>query len=384
MSAGRPREVVLIGAGHAHVHVLEDFAAHPVPGSRVKVVADTPIAVYSGMVPGLVAGQYRPRDLEIDVRALARRARADVIIARATGIDTSNSRITLQDQSPVHYDIACFDIGSTVVGLDLPGIREHALPTRPIGLFARRVDEIVERARRHDQDTPFQVVVIGGGAGGVELAFTLQRRLASEGNGWVDVALLEKGSRILFGYPESLVRRVYRRAEARGIRIRCNRQVVAAEKEAVTLGDGERLPCQALIWVTGAVSEPIFTESGLPTDDRGFVRIRSTLQVEDHDDLFAVGDCATLIDYPQTPKAGVYAVRQGPIVSDNIRALLTGAPLRPYKPQSDFLTLLNLGDGTALGTKWGRSMEGAWVMKLKDFLDRRFMRRFQVAESGGP
>ncbi len=301
MSAGRPREVVLIGAGHAHVHVLEGFAAHPVPGSCLKVVADTPISVYSGMVPGFVAGQYRPQDLQIDVRALARRARAEVIVARATGIDTSNSRIALQDNSPVHYDIACFDIGSTVVGLDLPGIREHALPTRPIGLFVRRVDEIAERARRHDQGTPFQVVVIGGGAGGVELAFTLQRRLASEGNGQVDVALLEKGARILSGYPESLVRRVYRRAEARGIRIRCNRHVVAAAKETVMLADGEQLPCHALIWVTGAVSQPIFTESGLPTDDRGFVRIRSTLQVENHDDLFAVGDCATLIDYPRTP-----------------------------------------------------------------------------------
>ena len=125
MSAGRPREVVLIGGGHAHVHVLEGFAAHPVPGSCLKVVADTSIAVYSGMVPGFVAGQYRTQDLQIDVRALARRARAEVIVARATGIDTSRCRIALQDNSPVHYDIACFDIGSTAVPL--------ADETRPSG-----------------------------------------------------------------------------------------------------------------------------------------------------------------------------------------------------------------------------------------------------------
>jgi selenide,water dikinase len=313
----RPREVVLVGGGHAHVQVLRAFAADPLPNSRLTVLVDRPVALYSGMVPGFVAGQYRADELEIDVRPLARLARARFVETRAVRIDAANRRIEGEDQPPVRYDVASFNIGSTVPGLDVPGIREHALPARPIGVFVERVDEIVARARRHEPGTPFQVVVIGGGAGGVELAFTFHERLRREAEAQVRVSLVESGSRILAGYPTSLIRRVERRSAARGIAIHCNREVIAA-------------------------------------------------------------DCATLIDHPKTPKAGVYAVREGPYIATNIRASLAGRRLRAYRPQGDFLTLLNLGDGTALGTKWGRSFAGRWVMALKDRIDRRFMRRFQV------
>jgi NADH dehydrogenase FAD-containing subunit len=138
------------------------------------------------------------------------------------------------------------------------------------------------------------------------------------------------------------------------------------------------VPFDLLLWVTGATSQPLFRDSGLPVDARGFVLVRSTLQVQGHDNLFAAGDCATLIDHRALAKAGVYAVREGPYLIANLLAFLEGRPLRPYVPQSDFLTLMNLGDGTAVGTKWGISFHGRWVMRLKDWIDRRFVRRFQV------
>jgi len=143
--------------------------------------------------------------------------------------------------------------------------------------------------------------------------------------------------------------------------------------------DDRSWPFDVLLWVTGAAGPALLRDSALPTDARGFVGTRSTLQVEGFDDLLAVGDCATLEAYPDTPKAGVYAVRQGPVLARNLRALLQGEPLESYRPQSDFLTLLNLGDGTALGTKKGISFEGRWVMRWKDWIDRRFMARFQLA-----
>ena len=381
MDGERTRELVLVGGGHAHVHVLEGFAVDPPPDVRVTLVVDTPISVYSGMVPGFVAGQYTRSDLQIDLRPLARRAGVEVVTTRAVGIETTERRILLHDADPIGYDIACFDIGSTVAGLDLPGVREHALPTRPIGRLVERVDELLGRARAHDGESPFRVIVVGAGAGGVELAFTVQHRLAAETGRAPAMQLLDGGPRILAGYPPSLARRVKRLAASRDIEILHDTRVASAEAGAVVLADGSRLPCDALIWVTGAVSQPIFTASGLPTDDRGFLRIRSTLQADGHDDLFACGDCATLIDYPRTPKAGVYAVRQGPLVTDNLRAALAGGPLRPYRPQRDFLTLLNAGGGIAFGAKWGRSFQGRWVMTLKDRIDRRFMRRFQVSDA---
>src|SRR5262245_32295590 len=139
----KPRDLVLVGGGHAHVQVLRRFAMDPPPGARVTVVVDTPVAVYSGMVPGLAAGQYRRHELEIDVVPLARRAGARVIVARMLGIDAGARRLTLEGRAPIAYDLASLDIGSTVAGLDLPGVRAHAVPTRPIGLFVERLDGLI-------------------------------------------------------------------------------------------------------------------------------------------------------------------------------------------------------------------------------------------------
>ena len=377
----RRRDLVLVGGGHAHVQVLRRLAMEPPPDTRTTLVVDTPIAVYSGMVPGFVAGHYRTAELEIDVLPLARRAGARVVVAAATGIDAAARRLLVEGRPPLGYDRLCFDIGSTVAGQDLPGVRRHAVPTRPIGRFVQRLDAIVDRARQRPGER-LEVVVVGAGAGGVELAFCLESRLRRAG-AEPAITLLDGGDRILRGYSDGLVRRVEARAAARGVRILTGSRVAAVDDDAVRLEDGEDLPSTVTVWVTGAVSHPLFRDSGLPVDGRGFVRVRSTLQVEGHDELFAVGDCATLSDHPETPKAGVYAVRQGPYVTDNLVAALSGGRLRRYRPQGDFLTLLNLGDGAALGAKWGISFGGAWVMRLKDRIDRKFMRRFQVLESDG-
>jgi len=376
------REIVLVGGGHSHVQVLRRFEMEPPENARLTVVLDVPVAVYSGMVPGFVAGQYRADELEIDVVPLARRAKARVILSAATAIDAENRKILFADRPPIPYDVASLDVGSTVAGLDLPGVRDHALPTRPIATFVRKVDALIEQAREHGPDKPFHVVVVGAGAGGVELAFTLEQRLRQAGTR-PEITLLQASPGILTGYPASLVRRTERGAAERGIHLRCHTRVAAAEEGVTILEDGSKLPYDTLLWVTGAVSHALLRDSNLPTDSRGFVRSRSTLQVEGFDDLFAVGDCGTLIDHPETPKAGVYAVRQGPYVAENLRRRLAGEPLKTYKPQHDFLTLLNLGDGSALGAKWGVSIEGSWVMRLKDRIDRKFMRKFQALDLDG-
>ncbi|MEE2823095.1 MAG: FAD-dependent oxidoreductase [Acidobacteriota bacterium] len=375
--ANRRKDIVLVGGGHSHIQVLRNFATKPPPHSRLTLIVDTPMAVYSGMVPGLIAGHYRKEELEIDVKSLAEKAQSRVVVARAVSIDSQCQRIFMENQTSIRYDLASFNIGSTVLQSDIPGVREHAIATRPIGRFVHQIERIIEQAKMHNSPSPFQVVVVGGGIGGVEVAFTLQQRLQQEVSTLIQVMLLERGPHILDGYPESLIHRVHRKSEKRGLKICCKRRVVTVRHDQVELDDGECISCQAVLWVTGAACWPIFRESGLPTDLQGFVRVGSTLQVEGYDNLFAVGDCSTLVDYPQTPKAGVYAVRQGPLITNNIRAAVMGRPLRCYSPQTDFLALLNMGDGTALGTKWGRSAEGHWVMKLKNYIDQRFVRRFQ-------
>ena len=372
---GIRHDVVLVGGGHAHVQVLKRWAMAPVPGARLTLVVDRPIAVYSGMVPGFVAGQYSRDDLEIDVRPLALRAGARCIVAAATGVDPDARRLLLADRPPITYDTVSFDVGSTVAGLEIPGAREHAIPTRPIGEFVRRVDEVLAAARGREA---FRVVVVGAGAGGVEVAFALAARLRAEPGRRVDVHLLEAGPRVLPGYAPSAARRVETAAAARAVTIRCGALVARVEAHAVHLAGGERIAADATVWVAGAAALPIFTGSVLETDARGFARIRPTLQCRGRDDVFAVGDCAAWTAGPALAKAGVYAVRQGPVLAHNLRARARGGRLSAYHPQRDFLSLLNLGDGRAIGTKWGVAVEGASLFSLKNWIDRRFVRRFQV------
>ena len=368
-------DLVLVGGGHAHIQVLKRWAMAPVPGARLTLVVDRPVAVYSGMVPGFVAGQYSRGDLEIDVRPLALRAGARCIVAPAVGLDPSARRLVLGGRPPIAYDTVSFDVGSTVGGLEVPGAREHAIPTRPIGEFVRRVDELLAAARGRDS---FRVVVVGAGAAGVEVAFALAARLSCGPGRRPDVLLLEAGPRVLPGYAASAARRVLAAAAARAVTIRCGATVTRVEPHAVHLAGGERLPTDATVWVTGAAALPIFTGSGLETDERGFVRIGPTLQCRGRDDVFAVGDCAAWTAGPALAKAGVYAVRQGPVLAHNLMARARGGRLRAYRPQRDFLSLLNLGDGRAIGTKWGVAAETASLFSLKDWIDRRFVRRFQV------
>ncbi len=373
-------DLVLVGGGHTHVQVLRSWAMDPPPGVRVTVVVDRPVAVYSGMVPGFVAGQYRQGELEIDVRPLCMRAGARFIVAAATGLDPSQRRVILDGRPPLAYDTISFDVGSTIAGLDRPGVAEHAIPTRPIGAFVRSADAVVERARGRPG---VKLVVVGAGAGGVELAFAFRARFEREGIRGGSVALLEAGPTVLPGYPAAAVRGIEHNARARGIEVRCGVSVARANADHLELEGGEIIPADALVWVTGAASLPLFDGAGLERDPAGFVRVRPTLQAVGHDEIFAVGDCASLLTDPNLPKAGVYAVRQGPTLIANLRARVMGGSMRRYRPQRDFLSLLNLGDGRALASKWGIALEGNWAFTLKDRIDRRFVRRFQVLGPAG-
>jgi selenide, water dikinase len=373
-------DLVLVGGGHAHIQVLTRWAMAPVPGARLTLVVDRPVAVYSGMVPGFVAGQYSREELEIDVRPLARRAGARCITAAATGLDAAARRLALAGRPAIAYDTVSFDVGSTVAGLERPGVREHAIPTRPIGEFVGRVDAALSAARDRDG---FRAVVVGAGAGGVEIAFALAARLRGGGAGRIEVRLLEAGPRVLPGYPAGAARRVEAAAAARGIEIRVGARVERVGPAGVELAGGGRVPADLVVWVAGAAALPIFAGSAVATDERGYARVRPTLQCLGHDEVFAVGDCAAWAAGPGLAKAGVYAVRQGPLLAHNLLARLRGARLRAYRPQRGFLSLLNLGDGDAIGTKWGRSFQGRRVFALKDWIDRRFVRRFQVLGADG-
>ena len=369
-------DLVLVGGGHTHIQVLRRFAMAPIAGVRVTVVVDRPEAVYSGMVPGFAAGDYAAHELAIDVVPLARRARARVVLARAISLDPNARRIELEGRPPIAYDVASLDVGATVRGLDLPGVREHALATRPI---AQLVEELETRVAGLPERP--RVAIVGGGAAGVELAFTLGARLRASGRS-PELHLVSESAELLEDYGTWLRRLVHAALDARAIRVHTGVKVEAVRADGIDLA-GEPLAADLVVWATGAAPLPFPCGPGLPLDASGFVRVERTLEVAGCRDLFAVGDCASLPFAPWVRKAGVYAVREGPALDANLRARLCGGKLRAYRPQRDFLALLNLGGGEAIAAKWGVAFRGRSAWRLKDWIDRRFVERFRVLDERG-
>jgi selenide,water dikinase len=363
--------LVLVGGGHAHVRVLARWARRPPAGASLTLVLDRPRALYSGLVPAWVAGECDEDDLSLDAPALAERCGAEVRISAALRVATEARRIELADGAVLPWDVASLDIGSEARLGGLPGA-ERALATRPLPRLLAGVRELLARLPR--AGAPARIAVVGAGAAGVELAFALEARLRREGLRPA-VTLLEAGGALLPGHARGLARRVERHARRRGIELRLGAAVTAVDEAALRLASGPPLACDAVIWAAGPAAPPLPAASGLPLDADGFVRVRATLQVEGHDDLFAAGDVASLGPRPAALRSGVYAVRAGPVLADNLRARLEGKHLRAFRPQRDALVLLNLGDGTALGSKWGASFEGRWVRRWKERLDRGFVLR---------
>lgn len=360
------QHVVLVGGGHANIQVLR--RGFPT-GVDVTLVSDRPAALYSGMLPGFIAGTYSEAELSIDLAALCRSAGAQLRTSACMAIRAEEHALDLADGSELRFDVAGIDIGSGVGVLDVPGIRERAVPTRPLADLPRRTEALLADPETNRRG----VAVVGGGAGGIELALALRARLGPT----PPIALVEREPRLLADRSPAVARRAARACSQRGIRVVLGRAVVAGDDEGLELDDGSRIRAHRWLWVTGAFAPPLFAHSQLSTDAAGFLRVRESLESVDCADLFAAGDCISLEHAPETPRAGVYAVRAGPILHHNLAARLAGKPLRPFRPQRDFLTLLDLADGTALGTKWGLCLEGRLVSRLKARIDRRFVATYQ-------
>ncbi|MFT5584493.1 MAG: selenide,water dikinase, partial [Cognaticolwellia sp.] len=367
--------LVLIGAGHAHIQVLRMHLMRPFP-ARVTLVVDQCEAVYSGMVPGVLSGQYRPDQVVLDAWPLARKAGVRILVTRAERIDAQLKRVHIRARPALPYDLCSVDIGSTVRGLELPGVEEFALPSRPIGGFVERFERSLKELGTRDSDGEAELVVVGAGAAGIEVAFCAHARLQRmELN--PKITLINAGKSLLPGKGNKVGPRIEELATERGITVLHGEKVAALTAGSVFLESGAEITAARCLWVTGAKARPVVQDSGL-AHERGYMRVGETLQAIEHPELFAAGDCAHLDHAPWVPKAGVYAVRAGPILAYNLRAKLEGIPLRRFEPQKDFLTLLNLGDGCAIGTKWGRLLEGEWVFRLKNRIDQAFMDKFRV------
>ncbi|WP_425066937.1 selenide, water dikinase SelD [Reyranella sp.] len=368
------KDLVLVGGGHSHVHVVKSFGMKPMPGVRVTLIGRDIETPYSGMIPGFVAGAYSFDECHIDLARLCAWTGARLIHAEAIGLDRMNRQVLLKDRPPISYDLVSLDVGSSPSMGAIAGATEHATPVKPIAELGRRWLGFLERVK--DWQGALRIAVIGGGAGGVELALAIDHRLRTVArNAQVSVTLATKGE-ILSGQAVGARRRMRAVFARRGVRLIENAATTRIDAEAVHLETGERLPVDDVFVVTQASAAAWFGGTGLPLDERGFFSVEPTLASRGDPRVFAAGDCASVTAHPR-PKAGVFAVRHGPPLAANLRRALVGQTLEPFTPQRRYLSILGTGDGNAVATRGSWAVEGSWVWRWKDHIDRKWMRMYR-------
>ena len=385
------KDLVLVGGGHSHVIVLKRFGMKPMPGVRITLICRDVETPYSGMLPGHIAGHYTRDDIHIDLGPLTRFANVRFYHDEAIGLDPVERTVICRSRPPTPYDILSIDVGSAPRMHDIPGAEGTVAPVKPIGSFITRWNTLAERVLGADR--PVRIAVVGAGAGGVEMVLAMRHGLRARLRGAgrnpdrLSFELFTAGGEILPRNPPR-VRAAFARVLAeRGVRVHVNARVERVSPGAPRTADSARPGVlhtaegaahefDEVLWVTQAGAQEWLAESGLAVDENGFAAVRPTLESTSHPGVFAAGDCAAVLAQPRE-KAGVFAVRQGPALADNLRRALHGLAPRPFTAQRKYLSLISTGDRRAVATRGGSLVfEGDWVWRWKDWIDRRFMRRF--------
>ncbi len=377
------RDIVLIGAGHTNMHIVRMWKMAPIPDARLTLISPFSRATYSGMLPGTLAGLYEPDEMAIDLYRFATPVGIRVIIDEVTGLDPDRRRVFFKSRPPIRFDVASVGVGSVPAGADNWATSAAFLPIKPMATFRDRLNARLAQLKESNPQSgiqeSLQVAVVGGGAAGVEVTLCLEARLRTQGLA-AQVTLIDSGDRVLRGYLPGTIQKVTEHFGHRAIAIKSSVRVEDVKDGSLTLSDGTLIDADIVVWATGATPPALIENIPLTKGDDGFLAVRNTLQTTDDKPVFAVGDSATLVDSP-VRKSGVYAVREGPFLWDNLQRFLNGQPLKPYTPQSGFLSLLADGEGGSFLDYKGVSAHGRWAWRLKDHIDRKFMRMYQQYES---
>jgi len=374
------KQIVLLGIGHTNAHVLRMWRMQRLDDTQLTCVSNYSVTTYSGVLPGVLAGLYPVERMEIDLVRLCASVGARLIVDHVIGLDVANQQLLFEQRPPIPFDVLSIGIGSIPSQQGLVSSDQTVLAIKPMQTFVDRLTQRLGKWKQTAVNQPLRVTIVGAGAGGVEIAYCLPARLrAVLENVPFEVNLVTSDDGILKGMRPKTVRLATDMLAQRGVRLRCDARVTNVADGHVEIDGQDPLESDLVMWATDAAAPPLLSQLGLPLDERGFLRTQSTLQSTANSLIFAVGDSGT-IDGDTTPKAGVYAVRQGPVLWGNIGRVLRGEPLREYRPQRGFLKLLNLGDGAAIAEYGGLTFHGTWCWKLKDAIDGRFMDKYQNYE----
>ena len=366
------RDVLLLGGGHAHALALRQLVMKAPAGVRLTLVSDTSHSPYSGMLPGLIAGHYNFADTHIDLVSFCARFGIRFIQERVSGIDTGTQQVILEGRPRLAYDVLSLNIGAQPDIANTEGAATFATPVKPVAGLYQRWLALEQTLRKDARPQSHRIVLVGGGAGSVELALAMRHRLATDN---IHIHLV-CGAGLLEGYNRGAKQAVRKILREQNIELNEQARVIRVEAASLVTEAGEQIAYDSLLWSTSAVATSWLREAGLPCDANGFLQITDTLQLAGHENIFAAGDIAVQTRHPR-PRAGVFAVRQAPVLAHNLLAFLSGRPLREHRPQQRFLSLLSLGSKHAVaecGLLW---VGGAWVWRWKDRIDRNFMALFR-------
>ncbi|MDR3567242.1 MAG: FAD-dependent oxidoreductase [Syntrophobacteraceae bacterium] len=365
------KHLVLVGAGHAQLTPLTRIAVYLHRGHRVTLINPFSYSYYSGMGPGLLSGVYDPPRVRFNVRKMAERGGAEFIEDSVSAIDAGNRRLLLRGGQILPYDVASFNCGSDVSIDPLWSLNSRMIAVKPVLNLYKARSSILNEAHGR----PLRIVVAGGGPGGVEVCANLWRLLHN--NGRPAQIVLVAGERLLEGCPPGARRLALKSLGGRGIEVIEGKRVRSVEKTWLTLSDKETLSYDYVFLAMGIRPSVIFRDSGLRVALDGSLPVNRFLQSIDYPELFGGGDCISL-EGATLARVGVHAVRQGPILHNNLLAALDGGEMKSYIPKEDYMLILNMGDSKGILFKRGRTCGGRLPFLLKDFIDRRFMRKFQI------
>jgi selenide,water dikinase len=363
-------DLVFIGGGHTHSLVLRMLAMKPIKNVRLTLITDSLLTPYSGMLPGFIAGHYNIEETHLDLNKLCKAARVRLIHGRVNAIDVVNKTIQVLDQASIGYDKVSINTGSTP-NLGVEGAREFGLGVKPVSQLTATWKQLL--AQKNQGDTPHWAV-IGGGAAGIEMVLAIAHRFRQAGD-TLKLSLVQSGSKLLPGYHRNVQKQVAVALKQYGVEFITNFKVVKVTKTALESSSGKTMSIDQSIWCTPAAAPTWPKLAGLDTDKSGFIAVNEFLQSTSHDDVFACGDVAAMTKSPR-PKAGVYAVRSAPFLTKSLRAAFNQQALKPLSLQTDFLSLISLGDKSAVGQRGWFSFKGKWVWRWKHHIDKKFMDLF--------
>ncbi len=377
------KHLVLLGGGHSHLAVLKRLGMNPVPGLSVTLISRDIETPYSGSLPGFISGIYSFDEIHIDLRPLAQFAGVRLIQSEVNRIDFEQKIVYCEGRPAIEFDLISLNIGSKPNAVKIPGAEEYAIGIKPIDQFLQRWQEFFEQAIAtiRDQKAQFKLLIVGGGPASVELAFATQHRIHNElafksfKDSLLKITIVSADDDVVKfhnGKVRSLVRSELAR---RGIDVLYEHKVVEFQKDQIRCENGIQLDADAMVYATGASIPQWPSDCGLAISDDGFIEVNNFLQSTSHEFVFAAGDAATVKGEPR-PKSGVYAVRQGKPLAENLLRHATGRKLLPHKPQKHALALISLANKTAIASRNNLFFKGRWVWSLKHSIDTAFIKKY--------